>query len=349
MKNNIEKLIEDRARKLRKNTDFILTLFQSLTGYAIIAADFDGNIIAYNEGAHQIYGYTPEEIIGKQSIEIFFPKDFIKAGKLQQLIGDLMRKGRWSCEGEKVRKNSTTFPAQILLTLTKHNDGKVVGFVEIVEDLTERKRMAEVMVMRKADAARIEQLRKSMKSTVQAMALTVEIRDPYTAGHQRRVAQIACAIAGEMGFSQEQIEEINITGLLHDTGKIYVPAEILSKPGRLTEIEFSMIKTHSKVGYDILKVIEFPWPIAKIVLHHHERMNGSGYPSGLSGEDILMEARILGIADVVEAMASHRPYRPAPGVGKALEEISHNKGVLYDPEAVDACLRLFTRKGFKLE
>ncbi len=138
-------------------------------------------------------------------------------------------------------------------------------------------------------------------------------------------------------------------GVIHDLGKIYVPAEILSKPGQLNEVEFKMIKSHAKVGYDILKKVEFPWPIAQVIAQHHERIDGSGYPSGLSGENILLEARIIGVADVFEAISSHRPYRPALGIDKAIEEISQKKGTLYDPEVVDACLKLFTVKGFNLE
>ena len=175
----------------------------------------------------------------------------------------------------------------------------------------------------------------------------VSIRDPYTAGHQRRVTKLACAIAKEIGLTKEQIEGLRVAAIIHDIGKINIASEILSKPGRLTKLEFEMIKTHPQTGYEILKEIEFPWPVAQIVLQHHERMNGSGYPQGLSGKDILIEARILGVADVVEAMASYRPYRPALGIDKALEEILNNKGVLYDPDVVDACLKVFTEKGFK--
>lgn len=195
----------------------------------------------------------------------------------------------------------------------------------------------------------LEKLRKALEATVKAIALIVETRDAYTAGHQRRVADLARAIAVEMKLSKGRIEAIHMAGVIHDLGKISIPAEILSKPGRLTEIEFSLIKTHSQAGYDILKDIEFPCPIARIVLQHHERIDGSGYPKGLLGEDTLMEARIMAVADVVEAMASHRPYRPAFGMEKALEEISKNKGILYDPEVVDACLKLVKEKGFEFE
>jgi len=186
-------------------------------------------------------------------------------------------------------------------------------------------------------------------ATIQALALTVEVRDAYTAGHQRQVTNLARAIATEMQLSKRHIDGIRMAGAIHDIGKIGVPIEILNKPLRLGDIEFALIKVHPVVGYNILKQIKFPWPVAKIVFQHHERMDGSGYPHGLSGEDILLEARILGVADVVEAMCSHRPYRPALGIDKALEEISKNKGILYDPQVVDTCLKLFTEKGFRFE
>lgn len=192
-------------------------------------------------------------------------------------------------------------------------------------------------------------LKKTMEGVIHALSLTVEARDPYTARHQRRVTGLACAIAGEMGLPEWRIEGMRITGLLHDVGKIVVPAEILSKPGKLSQYEFSIIKTHPEVGYEILKEIEFPWPVTQAILQHHERLDGSGYPAGLSGKDIILEARILGVTDVVEAMSSHRPYRPALGLDSALEEISKKRGILYDPEVVDACLKIFTEKGFKFE
>ena len=194
-----------------------------------------------------------------------------------------------------------------------------------------------------------EKLQELIEEITQAIALTTELRDPYTSSHQQRVTRLACAIAEEMGLSKDVIEEIRVAGTLHDVGKMYVPGEILTKPSRLTENEFNMIKTHPKAGYDILKTIEFPWPIALIVLQHHERIDGSGYPSGLPAKDILLEARILGVADVVEAMASHRPYRPALGIDKALAEITQKRGGLYDPEVVDACLKLFVEKRFKFK
>jgi len=197
--------------------------------------------------------------------------------------------------------------------------------------------------------ATLHDLQMAMEGIIQAMVKTVEMRDPYTAGHQRRVSTLACAIAREINLSDDQLRGIKMAGDIHDLGKIAVPAEILSKPTRLTEAEFILIKSHPQMGYDILKGMEFPWPIAQIVHQHHERMDGSGYPQGLSGKEILMEARILAVADVVEAMASHRPYRPALGIDTALEEISKNRNTLYDTKVADACLTLFKEKGFIFE
>ncbi len=193
----------------------------------------------------------------------------------------------------------------------------------------------------------MQQLRETIDGVIQTIALTVEIRDPYTAGHQRRVATLARAIAIEMGFPGESIEGIYHAGVIHDLGKISVPAEILSKPGRLTVNELNLIKDHPQTGFDILKDIKFPWPIAQVVLQHHERHDGSGYPQGLTGSRMLPEARIIAVADVVEAIASHRPYRPALGIDFALEEISRDKGIAYDPDVTEVCLKLFSEKGFQ--
>jgi putative nucleotidyltransferase with HDIG domain len=193
-----------------------------------------------------------------------------------------------------------------------------------------------------------DDLRQTFIATVNALASTVEMKDPYTAGHQQWVTRLACAIAKEMGLPEEQIEGIRMAGLIHDIGKINIPAEILTKPGHLSEIQYNMVKIHPQVGCDILREIKFPWPVAQIVLQHHERMDGSGYPQGLSGEKIILEARILAVADTVEAMSSHRSYRAAHGKEMALDEISRNRGTLYDPEVVDVCLRLF-EKGFRFD
>ena len=213
----------------------------------------------------------------------------------------------------------------------------------ILRDITELKHVENQLQQS------VQDFRRSLEGTVGALTYTLEIRDPYTAGHLRRVAQLASAIASELGLPNEQVEGIRITGLLHDIGKIGVPAEILSKPGRISEIEMNLIKCHPQVCHDILKTIDFPWPVAQVVIQHHERMDGSGYPAGLSGDDLVMNTKILSVADVVEAMASYRPYRPALGINKALLEIMQQRGVHFDGSVVDACVKLFTEQGFKLE
>ena len=180
------------------------------------------------------------------------------------------------------------------------------------------------------------------------MSKIIEVKDPYTSGHQQRVSQLTVAIAKELDLSQDKVEGIRIASLIHDIGKIGIPTEILSKSTVLSDIEFSLIKAHSQIGYDILKSIDFVYPVAQIVLQHHEKINGTGYPNHLKGDKILLEAKILCVADVVEAMSSHRPYRPALGIDAALEEISRNKGILYDSKVVDACVKLFKEKGFKV-
>ena len=181
------------------------------------------------------------------------------------------------------------------------------------------------------------------------MALTVESRDPYTASHQRRVSNLARSIGQEMGLIKDQVETIRTAGMVHDLGMISIPLEILSNPAQLSSLEFGLIRVHPQIGYNILKDIDFPWPIAKIVYQHHERINGSGYPLGLKDGEILPEAKVLMVADAVEAIASHRPYRPAQGIDVALKKISTNGGIIYDPEVVNTCLRLFKEKEFKLE
>jgi putative nucleotidyltransferase with HDIG domain len=195
----------------------------------------------------------------------------------------------------------------------------------------------------------LDRLEKALEGTVRAMSLTIEMRDLYTAGHQRRVSSLAVAIAEELHLPSEKIEGLRLAGIIHDIGKIAMPAEILTKPTRLTKTEFQLVKDHPRIGYDILKSIQFPWPVAHIILQHHERMDGSGYPDGLLGDAILLEARILAVADVVEALSSHRPYRPALGLEKALEEIRRGRGTRYDMRVVDACVRLFKDRRYSFK
>jgi HD-GYP domain-containing protein (c-di-GMP phosphodiesterase class II) len=240
------------------------------------------------------------------------------------------------------KKDGTQTYESLMASILTDPDGRACGISGTLRDITERKQVE------KERQQNFERMRKALRATVQSISLTVEMKDPYTSGHQQRVSDLARAIAAEMGLSIDRQDFIHTASAIHDIGKISIPSEILSKPTKLTDLEFDLIKTHSQSGYDILKDIEFPWPVADVVLQHHERMNGSGYPQGLKGDDIFLEARILAVADVVEAIAFHRPYRPLLGIDFALEEIFRNKGILYDADAVDACLKLFQEKSYTL-
>jgi putative nucleotidyltransferase with HDIG domain len=222
-------------------------------------------------------------------------------------------------------------------------DGRVDSIVGIFKDVTDLKR-SEIELKKS-----YEKLQMAMSSTISVISLIAESRDPYTAGHQRKVADLASAIAREMGLPEERIKTINIAGLIHDVGKINIPGEILSKPGKLNAGEFALIKNHPETGYNILNKVDFPSPISQIVYQHHEKMDGSGYPLMITGDQITLEARIITVADVVEAMSSHRPYRPSLGLEKALNEIRVNRGVSYDAEVVDACLSLFSTNRFHFD
>ena len=240
---------------------------------------------------------------------------------------------------------------KILKEITEaHKKGTLIAPKEPIKEeeiyLAEyNKRLIKKLERKVLDLEKSEKrLRKTMEDTISTIGKIAETRDPYTSGHQKNVSQIATFIAQEMKLPEDKIEGIRIASLVHDIGKISLPAEILNKPTKLSEIEYSLIKDHSQVGYDVLKSIDFSWPVTQIVLQHHERLNGSGYPNKLKGDGIILEAKIIGVADVVEAMSSHRPYRPALGIDAALKEITQKKGILYDPEVVDACIRLFKEK-----
>ena len=240
------------------------------------------------------------------------------------------------------RKNGQEIIIAETILAIRYDSGKISFYDGILEDITDRKQ-AQLQVDQS-----LQQLQKTIKEIIEAMAYIGEVRDPYTAGHQRRVAQLSSAMGITMGLKDSQQEGLYMAAFVHDIGKILVPSDILSKPGKLTKYEFEMIKDHTRVGYEILKTIEFPWPIAQIVLQHHERLDGSGYPNGLTTDDIIIEAKILAVADVVEAMSSHRPYRPALGIDAALDEIKKHRGKLYDPVAVDACVNLFEESAYSL-
>jgi PAS domain S-box-containing protein len=317
---------------IRRQTDAIEA---AIDGIALL--NEDGEYVYLNQAHVRIYGYeNAEELVGK-SWRILYDADELQRLD-EEVIPKIHQEGYWQGEALGMKKDGSKFPQG--LSLTALHGG---GLICVVRDITERKQ-AEVELQRILDS-----LRKAVGTTIQVMVSAVEARDPYTAGHQIRVANLACAIATEMGLPQDKIEGIRMAGSIHDIGKLSIPAEILSKPTKLTNLEFSLIKEHPLKGYEMLKDVESPWPLAQIVYQHHERMDGSGYPGNLKGDEIIMEARILAVADVVEAMASYRPYRPAIGVEAALNEIEKNKGTLYDIDAVDACLRLFQEKGFQLE
>jgi PAS domain S-box-containing protein/putative nucleotidyltransferase with HDIG domain len=280
--------------------------------------------------------------------EVIREKKAYYTEKTQKLIGQMLPKPlrKLSSQIDKILHISTSISVPLI------NEEQVIGIFSIqsgdltLEDVPAATAFADQLSAAWRKVELLENLTKAVEGTIHTIAATVEVRDPYTAGHQKRVAALAAFIADELGLTRDQVEGIRMAATIHDLGKVRVPAEILSKPGRITELEYEMIKTHSRVGYDLLKNIDFPWPLAQIVLQHHERVDGSGYPQGLKGDEIILEARILAVADVVEAMASHRPYRPALGTELALNEIKNEKGTLFDSEVVEACLRSF-KNGFK--
>ncbi len=310
----------------------------------IFQVTIDGRYLSVNPAGALMYGYSsPEEmmqLVTNTTKQLYVnPEDRTKLLNLLEAQGSVE-----GFETEHYCKDGSKILVVLNARLVGDADGTMPSFYEVTSQNITAKKIAEEESRRV-----LEKLRTTLGATVQAMAATVETRDPYTAGHQRRVANLARAIAQEMNLYKDVVDGIRVAGLIHDIGKISVPAEILSKPTKLTEMEFNIIKVHSETGYNILKDIEFPWPIADIVLQHHEKLNGSGYPQGLKNGQILLEAKILAVADVVEAMASHRPYRAGLGIDFALEEIEKNKGILYDAKIVDACARLFREKGFRFE
>ncbi len=302
---------------------------------SIFAIDHEGNFIYVNEAAYKSRGYDRDELMGMNLRELDDPK---YAPFVSKRIQEIMEKGSAVFESAHLHKDGSSIPVEVHARLFEQDGRKII--LSIISDITKRKQADSEL------KSTLANLRRIVGATVQAIASAVEARDPYTAGHQRRVADLARSIAKEMGLPQDKIQGIRTAGVIHDLGKLSIPSEILSKPARLSDIEFSLIKTHAEQGYAILKDISFPWPVARIVREHHERMDGSGYPQGLKDDEILIESRILAVADVVEAIASHRPYRPSKGIGAALEEIQTRRAGAYDPDAVDACLRVF-EKGYR--
>jgi PAS domain S-box-containing protein/putative nucleotidyltransferase with HDIG domain len=344
----------------------------------VYSLDLEGNLTYISPQARR-YGFKPGELISQNFLDFVHPKD--REEMLYGFQKTITEGSEFISQFRIKNKRGRVYWVEEYGKVQHDQSGAVVGINGVLRDVTERKRIEEklrkaheglerkvqertaelrktnealhVEIKERKSAERALQesyseLHRALEGTIHALASTVEKRDPYTAGHQKRVSNLACAIAREMSLEEEMIKGIRMVGFIHDLGKIYVPAEILNKPGHLTDVESTLIRTHAMVGYDILKSVEFPWPIAQVIIQHHERIDGSGYPLGLSGEEILLEAKIIGVADAIEAIASHRPYRPALGLEKALEEVSEKKGILYDPDVVDACLRLFNDKGYYL-
>ena len=321
---------------LRDSETLFRKLFEDTAAVKLLIDPDTGNIINANEAAAVFYGWSREQLKQMKIQEI----NTLSPEEVKKEMEKARTKKKIHFEFRHRRVDSSVRDVDVFSSKVEVKGKDLLHF--IVHDITDRKHSEKQL------QDTMESLRKAVGTTIQVLTFTVETRDPYTAGHQVRSADLARAIATEMGLPQEKIDAIRIAGSIHDIGKLSIPAEILSKPTKLSEIEFSLIKEHARKGFEMLKDVESPWPLAEIVYQHHERMDGSGYPKNLKGEDICIEARILAVADVVEAMASHRPYRPGLGIDAALNEIEKNKGIFYDNAVADACLRLFREKGFQL-
>jgi PAS domain S-box-containing protein len=326
---------------LRNSEGRLRTLVQTIPDIVWLK-DKDGIYLSCNTMFARFFGAKETDIVGKTDYD-FVDREL--ADSFREHDNEAITAGKPTSKEDWITFADDGHRALMDTIKTPMYDtrGTLIGVLGIGRDITNRKRAEEQL------QHTLESLRRAVDTTIHVMVSAVEIRDPYTSGHQIRSADLARAIATEMGLPQEKIDGIRMASSIHDIGKLSVPAEILSKPTKLSEIEFSLIKEHACRGFKMLKNVESPWPLAEIVYQHHERMDGSGYPRNLKGNDILIEARILNVADVVEAMASHRPYRPALGINAALEEIEKNKGTLYDADAADACIRLFRERGFRLE
>lgn len=320
---------------MRKTEEQYRSIFEEAQE-ALYRSTPEGKIIKANQEMAKSLGYdSPEELtntITDAARQLYAnPEDMTKMMAILEEQGIVK-----NYEVELRRKDGTHIQVSINMGVVRDGEGRILYYEGLDADIWERRISS-------------ERMRKALGATVKAIAETLEVRDPYTAGHQRRTADLASAIANMVSLSADQVEGIRTAAIIHDLGKISVPAEILTKPTKLTSIQFELIKTHAQEGYDILKDIDFPWPVARIILEHHERMDGSGYPKGLKGDETLLESRILQVADVVESMASHRPYRPSLGIDVALAEIENNQGILYDANVARACISLFRDYGYQFK
>jgi len=328
------------GENLKKAKDELQMILDSVPAL-IFYKDMEGRIIRANKALANSLQIPVKDIVGKTTEELF-PKE--QAENMRKDDQEVMISGK--AKKDIIQPYTTPDGVRWLISDKIpyiNKEGKVTGVIGLAKDITDWKKSEEELQQS------YQVLKKTMDGAIDTMSRIIEAKDPYTSGHQRRVCQLAVSLGRELGLPEDKIEGVRIASLIHDIGKIGIPSEILSKPTKLTDIEFSLIKEHSKIGYNILKFIDNSYPVAQIVLQHHERINGSGYSDHLKSDEILLEAKILGVADVVEAMSSHRPYRPALGIDAALEEISRNKGILYDPEVVEMCLKLFKEKKFKFE
>ncbi len=310
--------------------------------------DMNFKLIYCSPASEKQSGFTVQEIMEMSLEQYFTPASlkvvaeaFLEAVPRTQADPDY--NPILNLELEFNKKDGTAFWSECRFRVIRDQYGKPVSILGQARDITERRLAEEKLVISH------ESLKKTLNDAINTMVKIVEMRDPYTAGHQQKVAELATAIAVEMKLDDTRIDQLRTAAVIHDIGKMYVPSDILSKPGALSQMELDLIETHVQGGYDIIKGMDFPCNVARVVLQHHERLDGSGYPNGLKSEDILLEAKILSVADAVEAMASHRPYRAAMGIDKALEDISRGKGKIYDPGAVDACLELFNSGRFEFK
>lgn len=310
----------------------------------IIAINHDGIIVEYNHAAETVFGYTAAEAIGQRLDQLIIPERYRNPHR--KALAHYLQTGQGNVIGRRVEVHGLTKSGKevpIELTVLPIHPGSSPYFTAYLRDITERKAAEE-----KIREYSIK-LKASLIETINSVSTTVELRDPYTAGHQRRVAALAYAIGREMKLDEQRLEGLYFGGMVHDIGKIVVPAEVLTDPDKLGIDAWKTIHLHPAAGYKIVKSVGFPWPIATMILQHHERIDGSGYPNGLMEEDIILEARIICVADVVEAIRSSRPYRDARGIEAAIDEIKKWSGIKYDASVVAACLKLLVDQHFDID